>query len=378
MKNKFVQINEFILDVTLSETHKFSSEVTDYPVENGGSFSDNIRPKPMQLTIEGVITNTPLQSNAATQAQIPGGVLSQPAPEAAELVGIIGSFITENVGPIIKHLRSDQAYQYLRNIWLARNGVTVRTSLGVFENMALVDLDIPRTPETGDAIRFTASFQQIEVVNNERLNLPGLSDKDRHGPKTGTPNVGAQILWKRGIQPGGPVIYDTKYVTLEYNKTAKRIEWRYVKQQPISIAAINFQVSRVNGRALNDGPSGFFSMYGPEENRALTEREVFWLNKDLQRDAAARRAKEFAARVSTDETSAVQSEDERTGADRKAASQARSWWDRRGSIDDPEVLRRPIQDPSKLQRSTMKEQGQGTDPFGTASSRRPDKRLRTD
>lgn len=364
--NKFVQIEEFILDVVLSEQHRLSCDVTEFPVEDGGSFSDNIRPKPIELTIEGVITNAPLPSMQA--AQLAKGIPQIGLPDT-----VSGG---SNTPAVIQYLRSDQAYRYLKYLWERRASVTIRTSLGVFQNMAPLDLDIPRDARTGDAIKFTASFRQIQTVTNDRLKtrVPGFGGKNRRGNKAGDPNVGARTLWKRGIQPGGPVIYDTKYVEMRADKKdPTKTQWWYVKNQPISLAAITFQTSRTDGNLVssskyktNTEVSGFFSKFGKEENRLLTDREVFWLLKDLQRDNAAKRAKQWQAQGGFGSN-----EDElyRNLRDRKAAEQARSWAAGTNPYD-PDILRRPIQDPSKMQRSTMQQQGDGRDPLGGVSTKR--------
>lgn len=357
--NKFFQIGNFVLDVVMSEGHKMSSRVTEFPVEEGSAFSDNIRPNPMMITCEGIVTNTPLPSNLAQQSKIGKPLFSQP--------DTVSGGSTEPA--VIQHLRSDEAYEYLRNIWLAGQPVTIRTSLGVFERMALEDLDIPRDPQTGDALKFTASFKQIQVISNERLKsskTPGYGGKNRRGHQNGDPNVGARVLWKRGIQPGGSVIYDTRYVEMRYNPKAKLTSWYYVKNQPINLAAMTFQTSKVPaGAPATTEVAGFFSIYGKEENRPLSAREDFWLRKDLARDRTVAAQDAFLFDVYF----AGLSDDERDAA-RRASSKAS-----RGVIVDnpydPDILRRPVQDPSRLQRSVMIDQGQGSDPLSRVSSKKP-------
>src|SRR5687767_4349391 len=48
------------LDATTNETHEAPSTITDHAVEQGASISDHIRPEADRLTIEGVISNTPI------------------------------------------------------------------------------------------------------------------------------------------------------------------------------------------------------------------------------------------------------------------------------------------------------------------------------
>lgn len=135
-KVTFVMINDFLIDVALTETHEFEADVTEYPVESGSSISDNIRSKPIMVTMEGLVSNSPLEEIAKYRIA--------PAEPVAD------------------------AYAMLLDVRDKREPVTIRTSLGTFENMALQSLSIPRDGSRGDALRFTAKFQQIQTVTNVR------------------------------------------------------------------------------------------------------------------------------------------------------------------------------------------------------------------
>jgi hypothetical protein len=65
-------------------------------------------------------------------------------------------------------LPSDDAYEVLLRIRNRREPVTIRTSLRTFNNMVLKNLTIPRAPGRGDELKFTATFQQIQAVENIR------------------------------------------------------------------------------------------------------------------------------------------------------------------------------------------------------------------
>src|SRR5690606_1988974 len=88
------------------------------------------------VTLEGIVSDTPIGTLAALRG--------------------------EDVRP------SDDAFARLLAIRDAREPVTIETSLRVFENMVLQSLSVPRSAQTGDALRFRATFQQIQLVTNER------------------------------------------------------------------------------------------------------------------------------------------------------------------------------------------------------------------
>lgn len=131
----FVVIDDFLIDCSLRESHNYDSDVTDYPTESGANVSDNIRPLPITVEIEGIVSNSPIGLMVRERVQD-----KKPSVVALE---------------IFEAIRDD------------RKPVTITTSLRTYENMALKSLTIPRGDHE-DALKFTASFQQIKTVENKR------------------------------------------------------------------------------------------------------------------------------------------------------------------------------------------------------------------
>lgn len=132
----FAMIDDFLIDCSLRENHSFDADVTDFPVESGANVTDNIRPLPIVIEIEGLISNTP-----------------------------IGLMRGERVDVTKTPVRS--CYDLFQAIREERKPVTIRTSMGTYENMAMKSLSIPRG-EHEDAMKFNATFQQIQMVTNVR------------------------------------------------------------------------------------------------------------------------------------------------------------------------------------------------------------------
>lgn len=146
---QLVLIKGWPIDCTRTETHTFDSEITEFPVESGSVISDNVRLLPLRIDLECIVSNTPF-GEAARQAT-PTNVNGERGIEVPEAA-----------------LRSNIVYEHLRAIQNAREPVTIRTSRGKFESMLLKTLTIPRDNQTGDAIVFTANFQQVLIINNTR------------------------------------------------------------------------------------------------------------------------------------------------------------------------------------------------------------------
>lgn len=135
-KPSLAVIDGFVLDCLLSDSHTFDSEVTEFPVESGATISDNIRPKPLVIVMEAIVSNTPLT--------------------------FAGNFRGSGSVPSI------DCYVKLLAIRRERRLVTISTSLETFDNMALESLGVPRASGRGDELRFTATFKQVQIVVNKR------------------------------------------------------------------------------------------------------------------------------------------------------------------------------------------------------------------
>lgn len=149
-----VMIGGFTIDVAVRESHQFPSEVTRLPVETGTDITDHIRNRPVVVTLDGIVSDTPI-----------GAVAGLRPPDS---------------------LPSDDAYSTMLEIRDAREPVTITTSLATYENMALQNLVVPRRSDTGDALRFQATFTQIQLVTNERTTIRTTEPRGRKKVRRGS------------------------------------------------------------------------------------------------------------------------------------------------------------------------------------------------
>lgn len=174
----YVMINNFLIDCSISENHSFESDITDYPVESGSNVSDNIRPLPIQIEIEGLVSNTPIG----------------PMVNIRALSSQFGSFLDLGTKP------AEDAYELFMQIRDAREPITIQTSLRTYDNMAMQSLSIPKGDHQ-DALRFTAKFKQIISVENVRSIR--VSTPIGKGKKTIS---GGPVPW-----PGRAILIDKKF-----------------------------------------------------------------------------------------------------------------------------------------------------------------------
>ena len=132
------------LDASLSERHSSSVQLTRHPIETGANPADHAREEPDQLVLDGLFTNTPLGANDRAAR----------GPSAPRGAGY-----------------ADEQIAKLRALKSSRRAVTVRTASRTYQNMVLVKLDEPRDSRTGDAVRFSATFEQVRFVSSQRVRL---------------------------------------------------------------------------------------------------------------------------------------------------------------------------------------------------------------
>lgn len=149
-----LKIADYVIDVELSATPTFENEATSYPTEAGVDFTDHVRSLPTGLNVEGIVSDTPVDSFVVTQREIDG----------------------ETGG----ETPSRSAYTRLLEIHQRKEPVTVTCSLGTFDDMVMLTFEPKRV---GGSIQFTASFRFLNIIENERtmvrVAVPRAANKDK-------------------------------------------------------------------------------------------------------------------------------------------------------------------------------------------------------
>lgn len=136
------KIDTLKIDVTRVETHTFANEVTDHPVEEGANVSDHSRPRPYTVTMECLISDTPLADRSDGDS----------TPRIA-------------------------AFQKLRDLHETGAIVTIVTSLATYKDMAIESISIPRDAKGREALQFSVSFKHVRTVRNKLTRAKKTQDK---------------------------------------------------------------------------------------------------------------------------------------------------------------------------------------------------------
>ena len=225
-ERQLAMIDGFIIDCLLSCDHTFESDVTEYPVEDGSVSSENILNKPAVVTMECVVSDTPIGEVAALRQ-------SSSTP-------------------------SEDAYEHLQEVRRAREPVTIRTALRTFPNMALKTLTIPLSVGQGAALKFTAIFKEIEIRQNNRTKRVAV-------PMAKEPSTENKAAQKSKIVTRMVDKFDGTWFDPDINGWREGASysstlghWEFFKGRPIHVPPEDWQLKApltdAQYKALNDGP----------------------------------------------------------------------------------------------------------------------------
>ena len=129
-----------IVDIYTDEFHKQTVTKTKYPVETGGTLTDNAVIDPKVLTMKGYVSDlNPLL----------GGLITIPGPG-----------------------RGKEAWSRIVALKNAREPVTVVTTLEMYENMLITSIDAPKSAATGQGLEFTITLEEILFAETQTTTLP--------------------------------------------------------------------------------------------------------------------------------------------------------------------------------------------------------------
>lgn len=178
-----IYLGTIAIDAAITETHSFSGEITQFPVESGATIIDHKRINPITLSLECVVSDAPL-------------------------------------GPI-KQIRDNETAGQLPSVFVlaqleelhkSAQPFDVTTSLRVYKNMQFTSIEVTREATSGKALAFTASLQQFDIVTVQRIQVLNARKGGQRGGKAPLVYYGAE----RTTEPDG-----TTSLTYIYDKGPK-------------------------------------------------------------------------------------------------------------------------------------------------------------
>ncbi len=153
-----------VFDAVLSESHEGTSVLTEHAVESGAPISDHKRANPARLTIEALVTNTPLLAPPASgYGEGPAVTAEVRKDEDVKANVVIFSASFDRLADV---------ETTLRRLRLEATPVTVSTRVRTYEQVQVVSVTCPREPEDGDSLRFQIEFQEVRVAQSRTVDAP--------------------------------------------------------------------------------------------------------------------------------------------------------------------------------------------------------------
>lgn len=180
-----------VFDLTVSEGHEATSEVTEHPVEQGSNIADHVRQNPQGLSLEMYVTNTPIEdigrgSVDVLELDLPHytpPLLPTPGSLFAAAQNAITNAITGGPQPLKVQVlefpqpfdRIKEIHDQLLDLWKAGGTMSVVTSVRTYDTMVLTKISLPRT-EPGGAT-FSLDLKQIRTVTTATVAAPKPAEK---------------------------------------------------------------------------------------------------------------------------------------------------------------------------------------------------------
>lgn len=199
-------------DATLSEVHSESSTVTEHPIDKGANISDYVSANLTKVTVEGMITNTPVENHKlrleylaspvaeltlvpqpfvlsvlskvqTSAARIGGGWLAPYQPPLVRInptpIGVVPAQylpVPVNVGGVSYQApkavnRVLEIYRVLKRLQQNGTSIQVVTQLANYPAMVISSLTAPR--EAMDAVIFSIEFTQYTTTSTALSTMAG-------------------------------------------------------------------------------------------------------------------------------------------------------------------------------------------------------------
>lgn len=172
-KTSFIPQNgstAIVLDCADKETHSRIATPTKFPVENGQNVSDDLIIEPFDLKITGIISDSPLST---IQSLVTAGVSVVLPP-----VGVIAASAAYAIGKSLLGAKSPsvQAYGRLLQLQGQKLPMNVLTTLGLYKNMWITSISVPREKKSTGWLEFDIGFAQLILVQPQTVNIGKFSN----------------------------------------------------------------------------------------------------------------------------------------------------------------------------------------------------------
>ncbi|MHA2367086.1 MAG: phage baseplate protein [Candidatus Hodarchaeales archaeon] len=191
-KSKKYKVGSIELDLIINENHSFSNQISEHDIEDGSVLTDHIKNNLFAGAITAYITNFTIDRSVA-----------------------FGDFLAN---------RAQEAFDALEELWRERTPVTIITQYKVYEDVAIVDINIPNDESLGSALYVTLTFREMNIVQLKTVDVDvSIKQKDmktkqkRQAAKTVDKGSTTPEFKHPEFAPADPI----SNITIETDKTGR-------------------------------------------------------------------------------------------------------------------------------------------------------------
>jgi len=184
------------LDAAKSRGFEAAAEVTELPVEEGSPITDHVRPTNPTVSIEGVISNTPI---VVPSTQM-GGVTR--VVRSISLSGQGGAKATVlALSAAVDRRRVCDAI--LADLVERGASITLTTPTRIVENLAITRYKVDESAETGKSLAFVMEFKRLRIAVTARAPVPAVR-RLQVPPQRATQPADNRSFLARALDGGAP------------------------------------------------------------------------------------------------------------------------------------------------------------------------------
>ena len=178
------------LDASLSISTNMTASVTQFPIENAGTITDHVQPKPLTVNVSAVFSESPSQKLLTIAQSLASGV----ADRAGQFQGLSSTFVSAASAlavsaPFRNYSKFDKEAGFLRLLGERKEvdpDYPKRAMLGlqkafdagkvfdlrtyfsdvIYKNMVMTSLSFSQTVSLGDSLSFTFTAQKVTTVDS--------------------------------------------------------------------------------------------------------------------------------------------------------------------------------------------------------------------
>lgn len=155
-----------VFDCVTTETHEGTSVLTEHAVESGAPISDHKRANPDRVTIEAIVSNTPL--GAPPESGYGASGITAEVRKGADQNDQSGQVVIFSA----EFDRISDAVATLRRLRLENTPVTVSTRVHTYDDCQIVGVTTPREISDGDSVRFQIEVQSVRIAQSRTVDAP--------------------------------------------------------------------------------------------------------------------------------------------------------------------------------------------------------------